>query len=153
MVLRISYLPLTICVPTYLPNMFTNRQLNFVSFDTWLPVRQPYRPLGSVFSLKASVTRFGEFSPLLQLNWKNLAHFCRLIDYLTQFWTHFGNFLLLGIFLLLWMAQYWTNNPAIWSHWLRSPMSFRFYIVLLDFFQRNVVLNLTVGLLSTIFLH
>ena len=46
-----------------------------------------------------------------------LAKFKGFIKYLAKFWARFGKFLvLLGKFLMLWMAKYWKSNLAIWSY-------------------------------------
>ena len=65
-----------------------------------------------------SVTRFGKILPLSQTFkrlWQNLIA-------LFSIWQNveptLAIFMLLGKFSLLKIAEYWTNNLAIWSHWL-----------------------------------
>ena len=65
-----------------------------------------------------SVTRFGKILPLSQTFkrlWQN-------INALYSIWQNveptLAVFMLLGKFSLLKIAKYWTNNLAIWSHWL-----------------------------------
>ena len=72
------------------------------------------------FPISASVTRFGEISPLWPNVFESLSYGWGFIQCLANFWTYFGR-----IVFSFWVAfQCCTgpNNVDIWSHWsLRPP--------------------------------
>ena len=69
------------------------------------------------YSRESCVTRFGKISPL----WRFFLSLWQFFEgFLAKLWTYFGNFLCYwATFWMLYMAKFWKNLLAIWSHWWR----------------------------------
>ena len=82
-------------------------------------LRSPTQFQSNSKSFANSVPRFGKNSQLC-LFLMSLAIFAGILSIAQDFESTLEFLMLLGKFSLLKKAKFWTNNLAIWPHWLRS---------------------------------
>ena len=92
-------------------------RISFNCISSWFPIIRRK-------CIEASVTRFGEISPL----WQHLKVFGQFLAwyilYYANFCIYFGNFYTTRQLLIAVNGQRLKNNLAIWSHWTSSPCGY-----------------------------